>query len=138
VLAIIIQPPSPIKLTLANGREWLDDVARTCAYHDYSVAFEFNHSSWFQDLTYNLLHEHKAAIVWSSFSSKYCSSPIITADFLYFRINGNERKWIDFMARQGKDSIPVPTKPYTLGTPLNLTSSQIGPLKVCTKEEKCL
>jgi DNA polymerase IV (archaeal DinB-like DNA polymerase) len=95
VLAIIIQPPSPIKLTLANGREWLDDVARTCAYHDYSVAFEFNHSSWFQDLTYNLLHEHKAAIVWSSFSSKYCSSPIITADFLYFRINGNERKWIE-------------------------------------------
>jgi nitrite reductase (NO-forming) len=38
----------------------------------------------------------------------------------------------------GKDSIPVPTKPYTLGTPLKLTSSQIGPLKVCTKEEKCL
>jgi len=34
----------------------------------------------------------------------------------------------------GKDSIPVPTKPYTLGTPLKLTSSQIGPLKVCTKE----
>jgi hypothetical protein len=38
----------------------------------------------------------------------------------------------------GKDSIPVPTKPYALGTPLKLTSSQIGPLKVCTKEEKCL
>jgi nitrite reductase (NO-forming) len=34
----------------------------------------------------------------------------------------------------GKDSIPVPTKPYTLGTPLKLTSSQIGPLKVCTKK----
>jgi DNA polymerase IV (archaeal DinB-like DNA polymerase) len=95
VLAIIIQPPSPIKLTLANGREWLDDVVRTCAYHDYSVAFEFNHSSWFQDLTYNLLRKHKAAMVWSSFSSRYCSSPIITADFLYFRINGNERKWIE-------------------------------------------
>jgi uncharacterized protein YecE (DUF72 family) len=63
VLAIIIQPPNPIKLTLANGREWLDNVVRTCAYHDYAVAFEFNHSSWFQDLTYNLLHEHKAGIV---------------------------------------------------------------------------
>jgi nitrite reductase (NO-forming) len=34
----------------------------------------------------------------------------------------------------GKDSIPVATTPYTLGTPLKLTSSQIGPLKVCTKE----
>ena len=30
----------------------------------------------------------------------------------------------------GKDSISVPTKPYQLGTPLKLTSSQIGPLKV--------
>ena len=36
----------------------------------------------------------------------------------------------------GTDSIPVPTKPYQLGTSLKLTSSQIGPLKVC-KEEIC-
>ena len=34
----------------------------------------------------------------------------------------------------GKDSIRVATTPYQLGTPLKLTSSQIGPLKVCTKE----
>jgi nitrite reductase (NO-forming) len=34
----------------------------------------------------------------------------------------------------GKDSIPVPTKPYQLGTPLKLTSSQIGPLKVCKEK----
>ena len=87
MLAIIIQPPSPIKLTLANGREWLDNVVRTCAYHDYSVAFEFNHSSWFQDLTFNLLHEHKAAIVWSSFSSKYCSSPVIIYIFWAYSYN---------------------------------------------------
>jgi DNA polymerase IV (DinB-like DNA polymerase) len=95
VLAVIIESPAPIKLTLANGgREWLDDIARTCTYQGYSVAFEFNHSSWFQDLTYNLLYKHKAAIVWSSFSSRY-SNPIMTAHFLYLRINGNERKWIE-------------------------------------------
>jgi len=111
VLAIIIQPPSPIKLTLANGREWLDDVVRTCAYHDYSVAFEFNHSSWFQDLTYNLLHEHKAAIEWSSFSSRYCSSPIRIADFLYFRINGNERKWIEKVKEKEREPIVVVDTP---------------------------
>jgi DNA polymerase IV (archaeal DinB-like DNA polymerase) len=96
VLAVIIESPPPIKLTLANGgREWLDDVVRTCTYHDYSVACEFNYSSWFQDLTYNLLHKHKAAIAWSNFSSRY-SNLIITANFLYIRINnGNERKWIE-------------------------------------------
>jgi len=97
VLTVIIESPThPTKLTLANGgREWLDDIIRTCTYHGYSVAFEFNHSSWFQDLTYNLLHKHKAAIVWSNFNSRYCNSPIITADFLYLRIHGNERKWIE-------------------------------------------
>jgi nitrite reductase (NO-forming) len=36
----------------------------------------------------------------------------------------------------GKDSIPVPTKPYQLGTTFEPTSSQIGPLKVC-REEIC-
>jgi DNA polymerase IV (archaeal DinB-like DNA polymerase) len=95
MLAVIIESPAPIKLTLANGgREWLDDIARTCTYHRYSVAFEFNHSSWFQDLTYNLLHKHKAAIVWSNFSNRY-SNPITTGNFLYLRIIGNERKWIE-------------------------------------------
>jgi nitrite reductase (NO-forming) len=34
----------------------------------------------------------------------------------------------------GKDSIPVPTKPYQLGTPLKLTASQIGPVKVCKEK----
>ena len=103
VLAVIIESPPPIKLTLANGgREWLDDIARTCTYHDYSVAFEFNHSSWFQDLTYNLLNKHKAAIVWSNFSSRY-SNPIMTADFLYLRINGNERKWIEKVKEKGRE-----------------------------------
>jgi nitrite reductase (NO-forming) len=34
----------------------------------------------------------------------------------------------------GKDSIRVATTPYQLGTSLKLSSSQIGPLKHCTKE----
>jgi DNA polymerase IV (archaeal DinB-like DNA polymerase) len=94
VLAVVIQPPPPTELTLRNGREWLDDVLRTCTYHGYSAAFEFNHSSWFQDLTFNLLDRYKAAVVWSEFSSRY-SYPVVTGEFLYLRINGNERKWIE-------------------------------------------
>lgn len=95
VLAMIIESPPPTKLTLGNGgREWLDDILRTCTYHGYSVALEFNHSSWFQDLTFNLLNKHKAAVVWSDFSSRY-SYPVVTADFLYLRINDNEEKWIE-------------------------------------------
>jgi uncharacterized protein YecE (DUF72 family) len=78
-----------------NGREWLEDILRTCTYHGFSVAFEFKHPSWFQDLTYNLLNKHKAAVVWSEFSSRY-SNPVVTGDFLYLKINeGNGgEKWI--------------------------------------------
>jgi nitrite reductase (NO-forming) len=36
----------------------------------------------------------------------------------------------------GKNSIPVQTVPYQLGTPLHMTSDQIGALKVC-KAETC-
>jgi hypothetical protein len=47
------------------------------------------------DLTYNLLNKHKAAVVWSEFSSR-CSYPVVTADFLYLRINeeNSGEKWI--------------------------------------------
>jgi DNA polymerase IV (archaeal DinB-like DNA polymerase) len=95
VLAVIVESPPPAKLTLGNGgREWLDDILGTCTYHGYSAALEFNHPSWFQDLTYNLLNKHKAAVIWSDFSSRY-SYAAVTADFLYLRINGNEEKWIE-------------------------------------------
>jgi DNA polymerase IV (DinB-like DNA polymerase) len=92
---VIVESPPPAKLTLGNGgREWLDDILGTCTYHGYSAALEFNHPSWFQDLTYNLLNKHKAAVVWSDYGSRY-SYPVVTADFLYLRINDNEEKWLE-------------------------------------------
>ena len=88
-----------------NGREWLDDISRTCTYHGFSVAFEFKHPSWFQDLTYNLLNKHKAAVVWSEFSSR-CSYPVVTADFLYLRINeeSSGEKWVSKLKEKVSES----------------------------------
>jgi DNA polymerase IV (archaeal DinB-like DNA polymerase) len=101
-LAVVIE-----SLTILgnDGREWLDDILHTCTYHGYSVAFEFKHPSWFQDLTYNLLNRHKAAVVWSEFSSRY-SYPVVTADFLYLRINGGNdgEKWIGKVKEKVSDS----------------------------------
>ena len=103
-LAVVIE-----SLTILgnNGREWLDEILHTCTYHGFSVAFEFKHPSWFQDLTYNLLNNHKAAVVWSELSSRY-SYPVVTADFLYLRINGGENddveKWISKVKEKVSDS----------------------------------
>jgi DNA polymerase IV (archaeal DinB-like DNA polymerase) len=88
ILAIVIHQTA---LTLKDGREWLDEILRICTYHGYSVALEFDHYSWYQDLTYHILKKHDAALVWSD-SHRY---PIVTTDFLYLRITENEKKWIE-------------------------------------------
>ena len=91
ILAVVIESFTTLG---NNGREWLGDILHSCTYHGFSVAFEFKHPSWFQDLTFNILNKHKAAVVWSEFSARY-SSPVVTADFLYLRISGgNHEKWI--------------------------------------------
>ena len=91
ILAIVIEQPRA--LTLKDGREWLDGILDICNYHGYSVAFEFNHFSWFQDLTYHILKKHNAALIWSD--NQYPHHPVVTADFLYLRITENEKKWIE-------------------------------------------
>ena len=101
-LALVIES---ITILGNNGRDWLDDILRTCTYHGFSVAVEFKHPSWFQDLTYNLLKRHKAALVWSEFSSRY-SYPVVTTDFLYLKINeGNGgEKWISKLKEKISES----------------------------------
>ena len=93
ILAVVIESFTTLG---NNGREWLGDILHSCTYHGFSVAFEFKHPSWFQDLTFNILNKHKAAVVWSEFSARY-SYPVVTADFLYLRIDGgndDREKWI--------------------------------------------
>jgi DNA polymerase IV (archaeal DinB-like DNA polymerase) len=92
IIAIVIEQPR--SLTLKDGREWLDEILDICNYHGYSVAFEFNHFSWFQDLTYHILKKYNAALVWSDNQYPY-HHPVVTADFLYLRITENEKKWIE-------------------------------------------
>lgn len=86
------------KLTLKDGRQWLEELLNICTYHGYSVALDFDHYSWYQDLTYHILKEHNAALVWSDtigHSRHHYYYPVVTADFIYLGINQNERKWIE-------------------------------------------
>src|SRR5918994_1064033 len=85
------------KLMLKDGRQWLEELLNICSYHGYSVALEFDHYSWYQDLTYHILKEHNAALVWSDTigHSRHYYYPVVTADFIYLRMNQNKRKWIE-------------------------------------------
>ena len=94
ILALGIHQPT---LALKDGRKWLEEVLDICTYHGYTVALEFDHYSWYQDLTYHILKNHKAALIWSDIVGhrRHHYHPVVTADFLYLRINENERKWIE-------------------------------------------
>jgi DNA polymerase IV (DinB-like DNA polymerase) len=126
VLALVIQPSTTINLK--DGREWLDEVLGICAYYGYQVVMEFNHYSWFQDLTYHILEKYNAALAWTK-----KSRPVVTSDFLYLRINDNEdcviKKWIQKInekqeeAKKGKEleyTIIVVDRPATVDTVLKL------------------
>jgi DNA polymerase IV (DinB-like DNA polymerase) len=135
VLAVVIEQPRA--LTLKDGREWLDEILDICNYHGYSVALEFNHFSWYQDLTYHILKKHNAALIWSD--NRYPYHPVVTADFLYLRITENEKKWIEKIKEKEKerekeadnlDSVIVavngPTKANTVLKILNLPVRKYG------------
>ncbi len=94
VLAVVLQVPAALKLL--EGREWLDKLLGTCVYHGYSAAIEFSNVSWFQDITYNILRRHGAAIVWSD---RYYLDPVVTSDFVCMHLssggNNNYQAWIE-------------------------------------------
>jgi DNA polymerase IV (DinB-like DNA polymerase) len=83
-------------LTLKNGRQWLEDLLDICTYHGYSAALEFDHYSWYQDLTYHILKSHNAALIWSDIvgHTRHYYYPAVTGDFVYLRINENEKRWV--------------------------------------------
>ena len=91
-------------LTLKEGRQWLDELLGICTYHGYSAAVEFDHYSWYQDLTYHILKKHNAALIWSDMEghTRHYYYPAVTADFVYLRINKNERKWIQKIREEEK------------------------------------
>jgi len=97
VLAVELQVPATLKLL--EGREWLDKLLGTCVYHGYSAAIEFGNASWFQDITYNILRRHGAAVLWSdrNFNS------VVTSDFACLHLSGgSDEAWIKKVKEQAE------------------------------------
>ena len=91
-------------LILRDGRQWLEELLGICTYHGYSTAVEFDHYSWYQDLTYHILKKYNAALIWSDIEGhmRHYYYPAVTADFVYLRINKNERKWVQKIREEEK------------------------------------
>ncbi|HEX7032711.1 MAG TPA: DUF72 domain-containing protein, partial [Nitrososphaera sp.] len=98
-LAVVV--PVPPRLSLLEGRNWLEEILGTCVYHGYSAVVEFASRSWSQDMTYNILRRHGAAVLWSD---RYYSDLVITSGFacLHLSSRGNNNNNHDDEAWVGK------------------------------------
>jgi DNA polymerase IV (DinB-like DNA polymerase) len=129
ILGIAIQQT---KLALKDGREWLEEILDVCTHYSYSVALEFDHFSWYQDLTFHILKKHNAALIWSDIVGRrrHNHYPVVTADFLYLRINEHEKKWIEKIKEKeevegGLDfAVIIVDKPIKVNTVLKLLNLQ--------------
>jgi DNA polymerase IV (DinB-like DNA polymerase) len=113
-LCVIISPPRTISL-IDGGREWIKNTLNECSYHGYSVVFEFNDSSWYQDLTYNILRRYNSSFAWSDAGYKNYY-PAVTSDFIFLKLSGrsfeknnNEYEWIKLIKQKGKELISTRT-----------------------------
>lgn len=55
----------------------------------YQFAFEFRHSSWFDEAIFQVLRERNAALCWAE-REKTTAPRIVTADFFYYRFHAPE------------------------------------------------
>lgn len=106
VMVLVLQ--IPYDRILSKDKEWLDSILwKCCVCYSYSVAIEFEHYSWYQDLTYNILKKYNVSLIWSD-RNRY-HYPVYTSNFLYLRINENGKKWIKTLKDREKDDKKIKT-----------------------------
>ena len=81
---ILFQLPPTLKIDTGLLGEFLSQLPRDLRY-----TFEFRHSSWLTDATYQLLGDHKVALC-AAESEKLETPEVVTADFLYYRLRKPE------------------------------------------------
>lgn len=132
ILAILISPPSAINLK-DDGRKWLEYTLNSCTYHGFDVVFDFNHSYWYQELTYSLLKKYKSSFVWSNSGYPYYY-PAVTSNFIFIHLDGSQKgfdesKWIKLIQTKEREIVSLKddnersnTAVIVLNDPSNLDS----------------
>ena len=85
ILTLLIQLPPSYEL-----KEGLDTFRNYDFFFDdtYRYAIEVRHSSWFNELAYNMFRNSNISLVWSQMDVLQ-TPPVITTDFIYLRLIGD-------------------------------------------------
>ncbi|HKX97355.1 MAG TPA: DUF72 domain-containing protein [Candidatus Nitrosocosmicus sp.] len=108
ILVILLSPPPQVSLQ-NTGRAWLEEILRTATYHGFSVAVDFGiNSTWYQELTYNILKKHHSSFAWSNTGYRYYY-PAVTSNFIFLNLDNasinNDRamRWINLIKQKEKE-----------------------------------
>lgn len=89
---VLIQfPPSLTNTHLRQLEALLHCVKQNNRHHEWKIALEFRHSSWYQPEVYELLEQHNVTLVIHDMPGSV--SPLMsTSDCMYIRFHGTEGK----------------------------------------------
>ena len=90
--AVLFQLPPHLRKNLPTLQNFLSILPA-----DRAVAFEFRHSSWFDDETFNCLREHDCALCMAEMDETECSNLIPTATWGYVRLRRSEYSCADLL-----------------------------------------
>jgi uncharacterized protein YecE (DUF72 family) len=90
--AVLFQLPPYLRKNLPTLQNFLSILPA-----DRAVAFEFRHSSWFDDEIFNCLREHNCALCMAEMDETECSNLIPTATWGYVRLRRSEYSRADLL-----------------------------------------
>ena len=109
ILVILLSPPPQVSLQ-NTGRAWLEEILHNATYHGFSVAVDFGiNSTWYQELTYNILKKHNSSFAWSNTGYRYYY-PAVTSNFIFLNLDNasinNDRamRWINLIKQKEKET----------------------------------
>ncbi len=88
--ALLIQFPPSVSFNPTLLNRLLIEIKLLVSDNIWSVAIEFRHKSWYTDITYELLDQYQAAMVWHDLPASATPMQASNADFVYLRFHGPE------------------------------------------------
>jgi uncharacterized protein YecE (DUF72 family) len=107
---ILFQLPPNLKADTALLRDYLASLPRGLRY-----AFEFRHGSWLTDETYEILRRRNVSLCLAE-SGKLEIPPVVTADFVYFRLRkpSYSRRELGDVTRRASESVASGRDVFTM------------------------
>jgi uncharacterized protein YecE (DUF72 family) len=92
---VLVQfPPSLTRAHVRQLETLLVCIGQYNANHEWKIAVEFRHRSWYHEDIYKLLEDHRASLVLQDIPKS--AAPLIsTADFIYARFHGPQGNYKD-------------------------------------------